>query len=106
MNKQDLEITMKIAEIEGLDFTDECRADFLTGIKENYIKVFNCQEYNPFDWSILGPLMVKYKVEIFYDEMTSQITEFGFNFIGNVPFNDESEIPRAILECIIKSKEQ
>ena len=97
MNKSELEIARKIAEIDGKSvinvqgFLKETVHDMLI-------------DYNPFDWSILGPLIVEYFVCI--------NTVFNYVFITTgikrteVHFDHKSELPKAILECIIKSQEK
>jgi hypothetical protein len=59
--------------------------------------------YNPFDWQILGSLMVKYEVSI--DRLCERvyITQGWSNI--ELFFTGEDEIPLAMLECIIKSQE-
>ena len=99
MNKQELTIAKKIAEIECLD-TKICELDgvtFLAHIKPCWT------EYNPFDWSVLGLLMLKYVVSI---NSRDRFVEINTDKIECwVDFSAKEGIPHAILECIIKSKE-
>ena len=92
----DLELCKKIAEIEGvpIDCIDCIDGEWL-GIHGKY----DIEEYNPFEWSLLGPLMVKYKVVVSYS-FGYVSADYGINryFYGEV-----SELPRAILECIVEA---
>ena len=57
--------------------------------------------------SKLYDLMVKYKVtpDYIYNSMTIWEEVNGFHDrVAQVSFNDKSEIPRAIIMCILKSK--
>lgn len=57
------------------------------------------------DWGVLGHLMIKYKVEI--DRVYDKCTIWDYNNMENrtmIYFPFESEIPRAIIMCILKSK--
>ena len=97
MKLTDLELCKKIAEIEGvpIDCIDCIDGEWL-GIHGKY----DIEEYNPFEWSLLGPLMVKYKVVVSYS-FGYVSADYGINryFYGEV-----SELPRAILECIVEAK--
>lgn len=60
--------------------------------------------YNPIeDWQILGPLMVKYEVEIHYDYNNCVRYVNGFE-VGQCLIESKAGISRAIVECILKSK--
>ena len=99
MNKEELAIAKRIAEIEGV------KSPTFRMPLDEYVE----KHYNPFEWGILGPLMVKYKVD---NEHRNGVVAF------TIWLNDEAttavsieaksteEIPRAILECIIKSQEK
>ncbi len=57
------------------------------------------------DWGVLGPLMLKYKIEI--DYFTSECTIWSGDRLqikAITDFESESEIPRAIIICILKSE--
>jgi len=102
MNKQELAIAKKIAEIEGIELREHSHS--LYGFKSVYKPEGGIwQEYNPFDWSILGPLMVRHKVGISYDNQFVFI-DSSFDYSASYYKSDE-DLPRAILECIIKSQE-
>jgi hypothetical protein len=106
MNKQQLEIAKKIAEIEGVSVIDWKEEWSINTLYESDKWGNGICEYNPFDWSILGPLMVKYGVEIikpFVDDEMRRI--FIARDIGITAKNNE-EITQAILECVIKSQEK
>ena len=102
-----LELCRKIAEIElkalNLDHENEgCAEPTYTAPKE----------YNPFDWSLLGPLMVKYKVDIDHDmeKAGGEVHAWGRGHMGTLTilgcceFDSDEELPQAILECIIESQ--
>lgn len=98
MNKEELEIAKHIAEIEGINVIQHD-----TWLEEVGIKSGIC-DYNPFDWAILGPLSLKYEVEtVYWLGAVSIEHKTGDNY--SIDFNHKSAIPKAILECIIKSKE-
>ena len=82
-----LELNKMIAELEGLPFPE-----------------FGDPNYH--NWNLLGPLMVKYKVSVFYPvNVISISSEFsGKPPTARVDFESESEIPRAIIMCILKSE--
>lgn len=108
MNKEELEIAKKIAEIEGLDLVDVV---FGCGTKKAFTFLDGRMDkmYDPFDWSILGPLMVKHKVHldhIYKSTSTWSGTMESCGRVASIDFKSEQQIPRAILECIIKSKEK
>ena len=107
MNKVELEIAEKIAKIEGEWFTVS-----RDGVPHVLLEFAESPKhplpthYNPFNWSVLGPLMVKYEVAIDYiNESVDIFEETTGNYLCWELFEDESEIPAAILKCIIKSKE-
>ena len=98
MSKQELAIAKKIAEIEGVK-SPTFRMPF-----DEYIG----RHYNPFDWSILGPLMIKYKVTVnlvgsYY---CAQVAYNGVGTCENNSLGYSPSLPCAILECIIKSQEE
>jgi len=109
MNKQELEIAKKIAEIEGHWFT--VSRDNIPYILTDFIESPNHPlptYYNPFDWSILGPLMIKYKVTVnlvgsYY---CAQVAYNGVGTCENNSLGYSPSLPCAILECIIKSQEE
>ena len=59
------------------------------------------------DWGVLGPLMVKYKVSVFYPvNVISIASEFsGKAPVARIDYKSESEIPRAIIMCILTSED-
>ena len=89
MELSNLEINKKIAELEGLPFPE-----------------FGNPDYH--NWSLLGPLMVKYKV---YIDHIHGACCMWHSVSGDIvmktssKFKSESEIPRAICLCILKSKD-
>ena len=101
MTMTKLELIKRIAEIEGIELLGPNK------LNHQPINGRGCIPYNPFDWSILGPLILKYEVTIThgrypngdYDGL-AQIKGFD----RAIAFSKE-EIPIAILECIIKSQE-
>jgi len=101
MTEQELEIAKKIAEI---DFSAD--DGYSVSAKYGAIWVSNSytcgqNEYNPFSWSILGPLMVKYGVSLLKEDWYYKVVPEGMAFsIDCLPKNLE----QAILECIIKSQ--
>ena len=58
------------------------------------------------DWGVLGPLMVKYKVNVFQSANVILIASelSGKLPVARIDYKSESEIPRAIIMCILKSK--
>ena len=92
MKLTDLELCKKIAEIEGvpIDCIDCIDGEWL-GIHGKY----DIEEYNPFDWSWLGPMMIKYEVSVNFQRMTIE------NEVHRFDFCDNNELPRAILEFIV-----
>ena len=100
MKLTDVDLCKKIAEIEGTNVSLSVmtlgKEQIPTGrglVDENFV------QYGPFDWSLLGPLMVKYKVVVSYS-FGYVSADYGINryFYGEV-----SELPRAILECIVEA---
>jgi|TARA_Y100000310_G_scaffold288566_1_gene314314 hypothetical protein len=85
----DLELNKMIAELIKWDFDFSLPRDMFFG------------------WKYIGPLMVKYKVGIAYalkdSDSSVGICEIKDNRYSTV-FKSESEIPRAIIMCILKSK--
>jgi hypothetical protein len=102
MKYTDLELNKMIAELEG---AVECQINtkgYLTAVFDS-LTVFG---YNAVEnWSTLGPLMVKYKVEPDYCDCDCSIwSENQIDANSTVKFESESEVPRAIIICILKSK--
>jgi len=110
MTEQELGIAKKIAEIEGFNASiihkmGDPLLDFAVHIESpsdfREPKVW-FKEYNPFCWSILGRLMVKYGVSLLKEGGYYKVVPEGMAFsIDCLPKNLE----QAILECIIKSQE-
>lgn len=98
MNKEQLEIAKRIAEIDGVTVHEKLNSIYY------YLKPFSVAEYNPFNWSILGPLMVKYEVELSHFNEYVYIADDNGDDLFWEFFKNKQDIPRAILECIIKSK--
>jgi hypothetical protein len=102
----DLEIAKRIAEIEGIEVFKEGN-HLLTPDDQGYFVRNNktCGYYNPFRWATLGPLMLKHNIT---PSMRNLIvsTRSSTGRISIFRVKTKEEIPRAILECIIKSKEQ
>ena len=98
----DLELCKKIAEIEGvpIDCIDCIDGEWL-GIHGKY----DIEEYNPFEWSLLGPLMVKYEVCIcrYYDMAYILSDETDGEHKVKVSFSVNGDVGRAILECIVEA---
>ena len=103
MNKEELAIAKRIAKIEGI----EPWWDNSDGDTKHYItdSAGGVGIYNPFGWPVLGPLMVKHEVSpsyangVYLCEMWTGGVRYATSCLG------KQEIPRAILECIIKSQE-
>ena len=109
MTEQELGIAKKIAEIEGVEIQcDRDDSGNLTSVYEPADDNGWCNVYNPFCWSMLGQLLVKYKVTVnlvgsYY------CTQIAHNGIGTCEDNSlgySPSLPSAILECIIKSQEK
>jgi hypothetical protein len=99
----DLTLCKKIAEIEGLPLCDEwdcCDNGVLTGTGKG-----DLEHYNPLTkWSLLGPLMLKYEIEISYDNGFAVIHRKNVKAWGVTAIkSDKAGIPRAILECIVEA---
>jgi hypothetical protein len=105
MNKQELAIAKKIAEIEGVDVKFICGR--LCEMHMDGNEHLPCAYYNPFDWSILGPLMVKHKVIPDFNFNSAVVVNYDTQLSFEVDAHDENEesMKQAILECIIKSQE-
>jgi hypothetical protein len=104
----DLELEKSIAEIEGIEVSESVMMlrgnPIPTGrglITDEYI------EYDPLtNWLLLGPLMLKYEVQISYDSGFAVIHRKNVKAWGVTAIkSDKAGIPRAILECIIKANE-
>ncbi len=107
MNQQDLELAKKIAEIEGVDYDIEASDSGIMFITHYYMGDPMCSEYNPFDWSILGPLMLKHGVSLIQNGNGDNHMFFmGSDNDIDICVTDKQEIPRTILECIVKSQEK
>ena len=106
MNKQQykehVQIARRIAEIEGV--CDTIDRDGMPYQIVELLGVIAPFEYNPFDWSILGPLMLKYDVCLI-PSVNSGFTNVSIGVNDSIWCGEKEEIPLAILECIIKSKE-
>lgn len=93
MEYTELELNKMIAELEG----------------ENKIPSYSLlpASKNYHNWMFLGPLMVKYKVEISHTPEGFSRDIFGWvgiQGLNEVFFKSESEIQRAIIMCILKSE--
>ena len=105
MNEDELAIAKRITEIEGLIVTVKiCKGDDEYWMQARKPGYYN-GDYNPFNWSILGPLMVKHDIEISYFYNYVYINDGNDDDLYWEYFKNKSDIPRAILECIITSKE-
>lgn len=100
----DFDICKKIAEIEGVKF--RVRNEMLEAHPWTVATGFSCahmgKEYDPLNWSITGPLMVKYKVSFWDREngyYAAKVREFGNN-----PICDKNP-QRAICLAIIAKHE-
>lgn len=101
MEYTELELNKMIAELEGVKTHLSLLADC------ELINTISYGVYDPVkDWRLLGPLMVKYKVSVFYPvKVISIASEFsGKPPAARVDYKDKSEIPRAIIMCILKSE--
>ena len=114
MNKQELAIAKKIAEIESVELTKQISTVPETGEEVEWYSVSDVSSlaeyeelYDPFNWSILGPLMVKYKVIPDFNFNSAVVVNYDTQLSFEVYSHDESEesMKQAILECIIKSQE-
>ena len=91
MEYTELELNKMIAELEG---ENKSPSYSLLPASKNY-----------HNWMFLGPLMVKYKVEIDYLDCECSIwCEDLIEAKATTRFKQESEIPRAIIMCILKSE--
>ena len=90
MEYTELELNKMIAELEG---ENKSPSYSLLPASKNY-----------HNWMFLGPLMVKYKVEIDYDDNQMSIYKDSYIAASTIYFKSESEIPRAIIMCILKSE--
>tara|TARA_R110002020_G_scaffold469317_1_gene694274 strand:+ start:52 stop:381 length:330 start_codon:yes stop_codon:yes gene_type:complete len=106
MEYTELELNKMIAELEGVKWHE------FKNVSKT--RVWLCTEYNSdaddwpeynvlTDWNLLGPLMFKYEVEIHYDYNNCVRYVSGVE-VGQFLFKNKSEIPRAIIMCILKSK--
>jgi len=103
----DLELIKRIAEIEGVDLRF-----FSISKRDNgtfYVFADNGATRNInylTDKALLWDLMVKYEVNINHADMYVFMTESdgGWSY-SHVDYDDISDLPRAILECIVKSDE-
>lgn len=101
MEYTDIELNKMIAELEGLTVCDKRSINNIL-----MIKLKNQNKSNPeFRFAPYFPnyfdLMVKHKVEIDYDFNECKI--WGDNKRA-IDFKSESEIPRAIIMCILTSE--
>ena len=100
MKLTDLELCKKIAEIELKPLNEDMKE---AGCAElEYIAPKN---YNPFEWSLLGPLMVKHEVCIcrYYDMAYILSDETDGEHKVKVSFSVNGDVGRAILECIVEA---
>ena len=93
MKLTDLELCKKIAEIEGVNLHE-----IMCGDRNVLLFSENAEFYNPFDWSLLGPMMIKYEVSVNFQRMTIE------NEVHRFDFCDINDLPRAILEFIVVAK--
>lgn len=104
-----LDLNKMIAELEGVHYMETRyeKDNFLAIVAENDFTGTPPEmigKYDPLtDWSLLGPLMVKYKVEINYHAECCSIYD-SLNMVAYTVTIEKSEIPRAIIICILKSK--
>ena len=102
----DLELCKKIAEIELKPLNEDMKESGC--VESEYTAPKN---YNPFEWSLLGPLMVKHEVDTeFFNGANSGCTRICKTkeqsisvVIGESYFDDKTGLPRAILECIVEA---
>ena len=100
MKLTDLELCKNIAEIEGINtFENRGLHGFQLTRRDSY------EQYNPFYWSLLGPLMVKYEVCIcrYYDMAYILSDETDGEHKVKVSFSVNGDVGRAILECIVEA---
>ena len=105
MNKlTDLELCKKVAEIERVDFvmTNDGKS-----INHKVYGIYCGNEYNPLtNKALLFDLMVKYKVEIDYMR-PADCSIFTYDTMECLIEIEVGEsLPRAILECIVESKNE
>jgi len=104
MNKQELEIAKKIAGIDGVE-VEQYNDKLMISVNLKYcFAEYTPKEYNPFSWSILGPLMVKYEIEVDFVDSSVYIRSNEMSYKYWALFSCKEEIPSAILKCIIKSQ--
>ena len=107
MEYTDLELNKMIAELEG--YKPVIVAEMVkTNDSFNYAPIESqsnkgTHNYNK-NRARLFDLMVKYKVEINHYDDGNGVAYITFDSSDAVNFKSESEIPRAIIMCILKSK--
>ena len=109
---EEQEITKRIMELENINpYLAYSKDGFLIGVFEAKDEDGWHKGYSPFCWHTLGPLMVKYRVDINRVESIVEIypeshLDYGLKGCTQVSFSTAKEINKAILECIIKSQEK
>ena len=106
MEYTDLELNNKLA-LNEFNYDDLIphRGGYLFPDENGQITVdgVNHSEFKPISsWNLLGPLMVKYKVELNFHDNLAEC--FLNDSVVDVNFKSESEIKRAIIMCILKSE--
>ena len=113
MEYTDLELNKMIGELEGEVLVIYNESNLLHENDQGHMYENNMTMdwYNPIkDWRILGPLMVKYKVCLCRENNSVYIINpnaksYDYNpMLAEVEFESESEIPRAIIMCILISE--
>ena len=101
----DLELCKAIAEIEGEEVVID-GGELWTYIKPlaSAVKTL-CNVYNPLtDKALLWDLTVKYRVDIDWPNMEIyHVAIKGDHVFISVHYKDESELPRAILQAIVRA---
>jgi hypothetical protein len=108
MNKEQLEIAKKIAEIEGITLFEKGE-HLLTPDRNGYMSHnrITCDWYNPFDWSVCGKLLEKYWITVNISG-SYYCTQSAFKGIGTCEDDSlgySNHLPTAILQCVIAINE-
>jgi len=104
----DLQLCKRIAEIEGI--AHQIKKDGFLGETDVVMADLNnhtgLSVYNPlakYNRGLLFDLMVKHLIEVHYDYNNCVTYRDGVE-VSLIQFSCNSDIPRAILECIIEAK--
>lgn len=100
MMKKDLELNKRMAEIAGLPNHLSTCGKFVM-VKPNLRRI----EYNPVkNDALCHKYMIEYEVQPCYQSNTVTIYNNHGIVLSRVDFTDKTQINRAIIECIVESK--